>query len=208
MNIAIKGRAWIDPSTRPLYEGELPDYPTMAAVSHKYRLNYRQHVYFDERAYRLLLYYCNMDDNLDLPQQISSHAGVAGTGKSTAAAAVRDFAIKWKHPNSIGIYAFTHAASNNIRGVTLSSALHLGIGPPLYPPSPALHRKLIQLRLILIDELGQLAMQLAGLASVQLQNITEKSAPMGGVDYSMAVDWLQVHLIIQLLITLDGPTLQ
>jgi hypothetical protein len=121
--------------------------------------------------------------------------GSPGVGKSAAIMAIQEFARAWKQPNSVIVVAFTHAASNNARGQTMNSAFNLPFlsgSTTLNECSPAHSKILQQCRLAIVDEVGQTGRDLIALMSIRFRQIFGNTDPYGGLDVSLAVDWLQV----------------
>jgi hypothetical protein len=121
--------------------------------------------------------------------------GSPGVGKTAGIIALQDLACKWKKPNSVLTAAFTHAASNNVRGITIHSAFNLPVFDHKLEKkhlSPGHRNILLNVRLIIIDEVGQAKQDLIGILSRRMKGLLDGHRYFGGVDTVLVLDWLQV----------------
>jgi hypothetical protein len=173
----------------------LPDHCNLGILSQHFNLNLEQHIVFCEAGARLIKCWCNTDPDLTNQQQqkVSLFTGLPGTGKSRVILALQKLAQLWNQPSSVLTCAYTHAASNNVKGVTLHSAF----GIPIVLQNTASPNQTIctyrkKTRLLIIDETSQISPDLLGAVSNQLKFIFDNTSAFGGIDCILSLDWIQV----------------
>jgi hypothetical protein len=200
--------AQLEPRYTPEY---LPEFPTIAAVSRAFNLNFWQHVMLEVAARHLLYAYsmdieCATGDSLiasetiaaayDIkPQLIAYLGGQAGTGKSTVVDALLAFAQQWDRAGSVETLASTGAAAINISGSTMHSApnLKLNGAESNAPPSNEMKARFMQVVLVIIDEISiTYQALLAGTDSVSHMMSTSPGKLMGGKHVMLLGDFLQL----------------
>lgn len=123
--------------------------------------------------------------------------GAGGTGKSRVIHALKDFFECAGMTRRFRLAAFTGAAAHNVGGMTLHSALNLGIvGKKKASMSPQARRSIIEawngVDFLFVDEVSLVSCALMAEISRALAIAKENSLPFGGINVIFAGDFCQL----------------
>ncbi|PPQ76590.1 hypothetical protein CVT24_013026 [Panaeolus cyanescens] len=161
----------------------------------KYKLNQNQCYAFELVSQTLM-----QELNGGKPDQLRmALMGAGGTGKSTVIRALSDLFSTLNRDYLLKKCAYTGVASNNIKGITLYSAL--GLSRTSYDSNTKLHREIAALwentKFLIVDEVSMLGCQNMYKLSSALCAAKGSEEPFGGIHILFAGDFAQLSPIME-----------
>ena len=174
----------IDPPQN-LQKSQQTNLEHISAIESQFTLNEEQ-----QRAFRIITEH----SLLERPEQLLLYiAGPGGTGKSRVLDAVREFFHVQQQDTRLRITAYTGVAANNVRGMTLHSALSLS---QRNKRSSKGKKELIAMwqnvNYLVIDEVSMIGCKLLLSIHEALCEAKENIKPFGGIDIIFAGDFAQL----------------